>query len=166
LFREIDKMATFGLGKPAQTVPPANQIDSFTPWMAASEGNLVLLQFSLTTLSLPVTAADENGYTLLHAAASYNQMEILQFLLGNNVNISAADNDGDAALHYAGNTKTAQFLVQVGKANLNQVNAEGKTALQAKQEELNEMMKDEDVEDDDEDVETLQGVLQYLSSLQ
>jgi hypothetical protein len=28
------------------------------------------------------------------------------------------------------------------------------------------MMQDEDVEDDDEDVETLQGVLQYLSSLQ
>jgi ankyrin repeat protein len=158
-------MATFGLGKPAQTVPPANQIDSFTPWMAASEGNLVLLQFSLTTLSLPVTAADENGYTLLHAAASYNKMEILQFLLDNNVNMHAADNDGDAALHYAGNTQTAQFLIQVGKANPNQVNAEGKTALQAKQEEMNEMMQDEDVFDDDDDLENVKGIVEYLSKV-
>lgn len=158
-------MATFGLGRPAQSLPPADQIDSSTPWMAASEGNKILMQHSLTTLSLPVTAADENGYTLLHAASSYNQMEILQFLLNNNANVNAADNDGDTALHYAGNTHTAQFLVQVAKANPNQVNAEGKTALQAKQEEISEMMQDEDIEDDDDDLENLKGVVNYLSNI-
>jgi ankyrin repeat protein len=161
-------MASFGLGRPTQAnqAAPQGQIDSSTPWMAASEGNLSLLQSSLSSLNLPFTAADENGYTLLHAAASYNQIEILHFLLNNQVNINAADNDGDSALHYAGNAQAAQILVQVGKANPAQVNNQGKTALQAKQEELNEMMKDEDVEDDDEDVETLQGVVEYLSSLQ
>eukprot|EP00980_Cylindrotheca_fusiformis_P028218 scaffold22586_cov138-Cylindrotheca_fusiformis.AAC.38 len=158
-------MATFGLGKPVRTLPPADQIDSSTPWMAASEGNQPLLQHSLTTLSLPATAADENGYTLLHAAASYNQMEILQFLLSNNINVNAADNDGDTALHYAGNLATAQFLVQVAKVNPAQVNAQGKTALQAKEEEIHEMMQDEEIEDDDEDLENLKAIVEYLSKV-
>ena len=161
-------MATFGLGSPSSAAQAASlaDIDSSTPWMAASEGNLPLLQASLTRLNIPITAADENGYTLLHAAASYNQMEILQFLLNHQVNIHATDNDGDSALHYAGNAQLAQLLVQVGKANPAQVNGQGKTALQAKQEELNEMMQDEDMEDDDDDVEALKGIVEYLSSLQ
>jgi ankyrin repeat protein len=160
-------MASFGLGRAKQAPVPQGQIDSSTPWVAVSEGNIVLLQSSLTLLNLPLTAADENGYTLLHAAASYNQMEILQFLLSQNtVDVHATDNDGDSALHYAGNVPVIELLIQVGKANPAQVNSQGKTALQAKQEELEEMKQDEDVEDDDDDLETLKVVVQYLSSLQ
>ena len=160
-------MATFGLGNATsnQAFVATHKIEPNTPWMAASEGNLALLQQSLTTLSMPITAADENGYTLLHAAASYNQMEILQFLLSNGCNVHAVDNDGDSALHYAGNAQTAQMLVEIGKANFQQVNQEGKTALQAKKEELEEMMQDEDIEDDDEDLESLKGVVEYLSRI-
>lgn len=161
-------MASFGLGRANQASQAATQVsvDSSTPWMAASEGNVQLLQSSLSSLNLPLTAADENGYTLLHAAASYNQIEILQFLLSNQVNINAVDNEGDSALHYAGNAQVAQILIQEGKANPAQVNGGGKTALQTKQEELNEMMQDEDVEDDDADVEVLQELVQYLSNPQ
>ena len=91
-------MATFGfgLGQPVQTLPPASEIDSSTPWMAASEGNLLLLKHCMQTMGLNVNAADENGYTLLQAAASYDQMEILQFLLSQNANVHAVDNDGDS----------------------------------------------------------------------
>ena len=161
-------MASFGLGQTSAPIQVSyqGQLDSSTPYMAASEGNLALLQHALTSLNLPLSAADENGYTLLHAAASYNQVEIMQYLLTNRVNVQATDNDGDAALHYAGSAQVAQILVQVGKANPGQRNNQGKSALQAKQEELNEMMQDEDVEDDDEDLETLKGIVQYLSSLQ
>jgi ankyrin repeat protein len=160
-------MASFGLGRAAdpQQQSPAEGIDSSTPWMAASEGNLTLLQSSLASLQLPFTAADENGYTLLHAAASYNHLELMQFLLQNHVDVNAVDNDGDSALHYAGNVPSAKLLVEVGRVNPLLPNGQGKTALQAKQEELNEMMADEDIEDDDEDVETLTSVVGYLSSL-
>jgi ankyrin repeat protein len=159
-------MATFGLGRPTQKLPPASEIDSSTPWMAASEGNLALLKHSLTLLSLPVTATDDNGYALLHAAASYNQIVILRFLLGQpNINVNVADNDGDSPLHYSGNGQTAQILFEVGKANPQQVNKDGKTALQAKQEELNEMMQDEDMDEDDDDVEALKGTVEYLSKI-
>ena len=133
--------------------------------MAASEGNLALLQSSLTSLNLPLSAADENGYTLLHAAASYNQLQIMELLIQNGVDVNATDNDGDSALHYAGNAQAAQMLIQSGKCNPAQPNGEGKTALQAKQEELDEMLKDEDVEDDDDDLELLKAVVQYLSTL-
>lgn len=161
-------MATFGLGKPIQTLPPADEIDSSTPWMAASEGSLVLLQHCLQTMAsqgLTVNAADENGYTLFHAAASYSQMEILQFLVHQNVNVQAVDNDGDSALHHADSVSAAQFLIQVAKVNPLIANAEGKTAVQAKAEEMNEMMQDEDVDDDDEDLEKLKAVVEYLSNL-
>mmetsp|Transcript_12843 Transcript_12843/g.20187 ORF Transcript_12843/g.20187 Transcript_12843/m.20187 type:complete len:162 (+) Transcript_12843:173-658(+) len=161
-------MASFGLARTNNPISPSNQvIDSSTPWVAASEGNLALLQTSLTKLNLPPSAADENGYTLVHAAASYNQIAVLQHLLASGqVNVHAADNDGDSSLHYAGNVQACKLLVEVGGANPQQVNGANKTALQAKQEELKEMMEDEDVEDDDEDLEILKGVVAYLTSLQ
>ena len=134
--------------------------------MAVSEGNLALLQSSLAALNLPITAADENGYTLVHAAASYNQLQILQYLSSQGANFHATDNDGDTALHHAGAVQAAQFLIEHGQANANQPNSQGKSALQAKQEELEEMMQDEDVEDDDEDLEALKVVVKYLSTLQ
>ena len=160
-------MASFGLAR-SNNNDNNNQsnIDSSTPWMAASEGNLTLLQSSLSKLNLPLSASDENGYTLVHAAASYGKMDILQFLLASGqINIHATDNDGDTCLHYAGTVDACRFLIDVGKANPQQVNGSGKTALQAKQEELKEMMEDEDIEDDDEDLETLKNVVAYLSTM-
>lgn len=159
-------MASFGLGKATTNAPIIEQdIDASTPWMAASEGNLALLQSSLQQLNLPVTAADENGYTLLHAAASYNHLGMVQFLISNGADINAIDKDGDSVLHYAGNAASAKMLVEVGQANPAQTNSQGKTALQAKQEELVEMMHDEDMDEDDEDVDLLKDVVEYLASL-
>jgi ankyrin repeat protein len=161
-------MASFGLGKATTTNAPIieqDNMDASTPWMAASEGNLALLQSSLQQLNLPLTAADENGYTLLHAAASYNHLGMVQFLISNGADIHAVDKDGDSVLHYAGNVASAKMLVEVGQANLARTNAQGKTALQAKQEELVEIMHDEDMDEDDEDVDLLKDVVAYLASL-
>ena len=161
-------MVAFGLGKGGGDDNNGGvTIDSSTPWMAASEGNLSLLQSSVTSLQLTFNAADENGYTLLHAAASYNQLDILRFLLGssNQVNVNAVDNDGDSALHYSTKVDAARLLIDIGKINPSITNSDGKTALQAKQEEINEMMQDEDVDDDDEEMEDLKKLVEYLSTL-
>jgi Ankyrin repeats (many copies) len=160
-------MASFGLGNTSAAAALAIQsvVDASTPWMAASEGNLPLLQSSLDTLGLPATAQDENGYALIHAAASYNQITILQWLLGQGAHVHAVDHEGDGVLHYSGNAMTAQFLVMEGKVSPALVNVEGKTALQAKVEELEEMMEDEDVEEDDEDLEALKDLVKFLKSL-
>ena len=141
------------------------EIDNSTPWMAASDGNLSLLQTSLTQLALSPNAADENGYTLLHAAASYGQMQVLQWLLSQpNMNINAVDNEGDSALHYASNEQAATVLIAAG-INRHVQNQQGKTALASKQEELQEMLEDEDFEED-EDSTNLRGLVAYLSRLE
>lgn len=141
--------------------------------MAASEGNIVLLESALAVLNLPITAADENGYTLLHAASSYNQLQVVKFLLSKldhdspdaKEYIHAGDNEGDSALHYGGNVEVLQLLVEVGKLNPAQANKEGKTALQAKTGELNELLEDEDIDDDDEDVFVLKQMVEYLATV-
>ena len=170
-------MVAFGLGKGGGGNDNDNgasssgsvTIDSSTPWMAASEGNLSLLQSSITSLQLTFNAADENGYTLLHAAASYNQLDILRFLLlgssNTQVNVNAVDNDGDSALHYSTKVDAAKLLIDIGKINPSITNSDGKTALQAKQDEINEMMQDDDVDDDDEEMDDLKTLVEYLSTL-
>jgi len=132
-----------------------------------------LLQAAMAKLNFAPTSADENGYTLLHAASSYSQLGILKFLLINldrnnpacTAYINAGDNEGDTGLHYAGSADAAKVLIDDGRIDPNIVNGEGKTALQAKKEELDEMMQDEDIEDDDEDMEILKQLIAYLSSL-
>ena len=159
-------MASFGLGRQTNTNNnnASTTIEPSTPWMAVSEGNLNLLQSSINSLQLTYNVADENGYTLLHAAASYNQLEIIKFLLGQNSNINAIDNDGDTALHYSSKVDSAKLLIEIGNIDSNIKNKNGKTALESKQEELNEMMTDDDVEDDDEEIDDLKSLISYLSS--
>jgi ankyrin repeat protein len=160
-------MASFGLGNPSAAVALVTHtaIDSSTPWMAASEGNLPLLRSSLDTLGLAATAQDETGYAIIHAAAAYNHMAIIKWLLDQGVNVDVVDQEGDGVLHFAGNAATAQFLVIQGQADPALLNAAGKTALQTKQEELEETMQDEDSEEEDDDLEALKGLVEYLKSL-
>lgn len=155
---------SFGLGRAA---PAVNQeaIDSSTPWMAAADGDLNLLQSALNHLHLDVSAADENGYTLLQAAASYNHLQIMQWLLSQNVPINAVDNEGDSALHYAATTDAVRLLVDSG-IDTSVRNREGKTALESKRDELTEAMEDEDYEEDDDEAQALKSIVSYLSGLE
>lgn len=174
---------SFGLGSAAAAAPTNQQdIDGGTPWVAASDGNLNLLQASLAQLQLPVTAADENGYTLLQAAASYGQISVLRWLLSSpapanqqpqaaaagsvvvSSMVNAVDGDGDTALHYASTVDAAKLLCEEARIDPTIRNNAGKTALQAKQEELQELMEDEDYEETDEDAVKLRSVITYLSS--
>ena len=139
-------------------------MDSSTPWMAASEGNLDLLQASLTTLNLPVTAADENGYTLLHAASAYAQLPVMEWLLSQRVPVNAVDNDGDTPLHHVEDIDAARLLIEVCKADPMPVNAAGKTPVQVKQDDLDELMEDDD-DDDSDDAAKLRVLIDYFASV-
>lgn len=152
-------MASFGLGKQQQQQQSHNSgsassavhqqqqqqqppVDDSTPWVAAADGDLPLLQHALRQLNLPVTAADENGYTLLQAAASYSQLPVLTWILEQarqqqqqqppppsssqqqqeqeqppslpllSQFVNAVDRDGDSALHYASTAEVARVLVE------------------------------------------------------
>lgn len=171
-------MASFGLR--ASSAPATQEMIEFsTPWIAAADGKLPLLQSSLIQLNLPINAADENGYTLLQAAASYGQMQVLQWLLSQaqaqsqarqsqsqlSFDVNAVDSEGDSALHYAGSQEALQMLVEVGRASTQLKNRVGKTALLSKQEELKTFEDDEDEESDCEDILTLQKQVAYLLTL-
>jgi len=164
---------SFGLGNSSSSpgVAASTAIDASTPYMAASDGNLSLLQSSLTSLKLPITARDENGYTLLQAAASYNRLDVLQWLLSScsppadGIHLlNAVDNDGDSALHYAATSQVAQFLITSGIDHTLR-NQKGQTALESKQEELKELQDDEEYEEDDEEAVALRDLIAYLSTV-
>lgn len=140
------------------------EIDESTPFIAASDGDLNLLELSLKTLNVSPTLTDDNGLTPLHNAASYNQHEIIRWLLNQNVNVNAQDSDGDTPLHHCDHLNAAQILIEEGKADNKLKNNDGKTPLELKEDELKEMTEmDED--DDDDDAENLKQLVQYLKAL-
>ena len=142
------------------------EIDSSTPFVSASDGNLSLLQKSLSDLNVPASIADTNGLTPLHSAASYNQIEVIRWLLTQNVDVNSRDNDGDTPLHHCDHANAAKILVEEGKADYRMKNSEGKTVLQMKEEEAMEMGSAmEGGDSDDEDLAALDELIGYLKTL-
>lgn len=160
--------STTGFGGALAPSAAAATIDSSTPWVAAADGNMALLQQSLLELNLPVSAADESqGYTLLQAAASYSQLPIMVWIVSQAKQDvkNQVDKDGDSALHYASTVAAAKFLVEQAGTDVNIRNSSGLTALDSKRQELNELLADEDTEDDDVDVVNLKALVEYLEPL-
>ena len=159
-------MASFGLGSLSTPASPTLPIEECTPWVAAGDGDIALLQTALTSLNLPPNAADPNGFTFVHAAASYSQQHVLRWLLGQSgVDVNAGDIDGDTPLHHCDDSASARILVEEGSADPFRRNAAGKTAREAKEEELAEELGDED-DSDDEDRGKLEALVQYLKGLE
>lgn len=152
--------AGFG-GFQAQPSPPA-EIDASTPWVAAGDGDLQLLQTSIKQLGLSPSSCDENGFSFLHAACGYCRVGVIQWLLSNNVNVNIRDADGDTALHHCDDAISAKLLME-GGADHQLTNDEGKNPLQVKEEEFHE--GDIENESDDEDREKLKELVTYLKSL-
>lgn len=57
---------------------------------------------------------DESGYTPLHAAASYNNLEAIKLLIEEGALVNNQDCDGDTALHLSESSTTAQLLISFG----------------------------------------------------
>jgi uncharacterized protein len=77
------------------------------------------------------SAQDAHGYSLLHAAASYNHVELLRSLVNDfQVNINLTDEDGETCLFVAETVEVVQCLVEELHADLHVRNAEGMDALE------------------------------------
>jgi ankyrin repeat protein len=173
------KMSGFGLGHHAEA-PPA--LEESSPWVAAGEGDLNLLKMALQQLNMPLSKPDDNGFTICHAAAAYNQVDVLRWILSEasagDSNSKAAlcnaqDSDGDTPLHHCDRVDVARILVNEGQANALVTNQAGDTPLQVKEEELLEAVGGVDGnsdpnkmdEDDDEDTTALRLLIQYLKEI-
>ena len=89
---------------------------------------------------------DTHGYSLLHAAASYNHLELLKALVQTyHVDVNLRDEDGDTCLFVAESLEVVRCLVEELGVDVGQTNEEGVTAL--------ERMREEEVDE---------GILKYL----
>ncbi|KAF8865462.1 hypothetical protein BDZ45DRAFT_412937 [Acephala macrosclerotiorum] len=72
---------------------------------------------------------DEHGYSLMHAAASYNHLDLLRTLVNEfHVNVNLKDEDGETALFVVETVDCAKVLVEELHADITIVGDEGKTA--------------------------------------
>ncbi|KIW06787.1 uncharacterized protein PV09_02470 [Verruconis gallopava] len=73
-------------------------------------------------------AQDSHGYSLLHAAASYGQLDLLRTLIGKfKVPANITDEDSETPLFYAEKVEVAEALLELG-ADLSHKNQDGQTA--------------------------------------
>lgn len=77
------------------------------------------------------SAQDAHGYSLLHAAASYNHIDLLRLLVNEfKVDVNLTDEDGETCLFVAETVDAAKCLLEDLQINLHVQNNEGMNALE------------------------------------
>ncbi|ETV76016.1 hypothetical protein H257_09964 [Aphanomyces astaci] len=105
-------------------------------WVAASDGNIDAVTAYLQG-GASVNAQDENGYTPLQAAVSYNHTELVQYLLAGGASATLSDFDSETPLHFCESVEIAQILLARG-ADINAKNADLRTPLDSALDDENE----------------------------
>ncbi len=97
------------------------------PFLLAADNNAALIPLLQEN---PATAKsqDEHGYSLVHAAASYNHLDLLRkLILDFGVDINIKDEDNETALFVVETVDAAKTLVELG-VDVNHRGLEGTTA--------------------------------------
>ncbi|KAI8373318.1 ankyrin repeat-containing domain protein [Blakeslea trispora] len=94
-------------------------------WIAAGDGQFDRVR-ELVEEGQSVDSHDEFGYTAMHAAVSYNQYEIVEYLIEKGANVNIEDAEKDTPLYVAETVKMAQLLLDHG-ADPKHTNEEGYT---------------------------------------
>ncbi|MCJ1302760.1 hypothetical protein MMC08_005565 [Hypocenomyce scalaris] len=98
------------------------------PFLLAADNAPALLPLLRSNPSL-ASSQDAHGYSLLHAAASYNHLSLLRALVTEfHVDVNIRDEDGETALFVVETAEAAQCLVEGLEADAGVRNAEGFTA--------------------------------------
>ncbi|KAK3379236.1 hypothetical protein B0T24DRAFT_589820 [Lasiosphaeria ovina] len=101
---------------------------SQNPYLLAADNPQALVTLLQENPSL-ASGQDEHGYSLVHAAASYNHLDLLRSLVRDfNVPVDLRDEDGETALFVAESVDAARILVEELGLNAGLKNDEGVTA--------------------------------------
>ena len=98
------------------------------PFLLAADNSPDLLPLLRSKPALASTQ-DQHGYSLMHAAASYNHIDLLRILVHEfKVDVNTRDEDGETALFVVETVEAAQLLTESLKADTEIKNADGLTA--------------------------------------
>ncbi|KAK4173084.1 hypothetical protein QBC36DRAFT_62738 [Triangularia setosa] len=98
------------------------------PYLLAADNPQALLELLRENPSI-ATSQDEHGYSLVHAAASYNHFDLLRSLINEfNVPVDIKDEDGETALFVVETVEAARILIEELKLETKITNDEGQTA--------------------------------------
>lgn len=82
------------------------------PYLLAADNSPALLPLLRENASL-ASGQDEHGYSLVHAAASYNHLDLLRALINDfKVDVNIKDEDGETALFVVETVDAAKCLVE------------------------------------------------------
>ncbi|TFK40312.1 ankyrin repeat-containing domain protein [Crucibulum laeve] len=115
-----------------QPNPPKNV------WVAAGDGDLDRVKELIESHSLSPNVPDPNSYTPMHAAASYGQIEVLEYLVSRGGDVNITDDDGDTPIYTVENVDTARWLVEHG-AIVDRRNQEGISPIEHLSEDFGEV---------------------------
>mmetsp|Transcript_59582 Transcript_59582/g.167844 ORF Transcript_59582/g.167844 Transcript_59582/m.167844 type:complete len:222 (-) Transcript_59582:27-692(-) len=113
--------------------PPGENI-----WTAAGDGDIPRVEELMVLENLTPTSPDENGYTPVHAAASWGRVDLLRLLLARDMGAAnVVDSDGDTPLHHVATAseldesdmKNVMELLLAARADPGLRNNEQKTCL-------------------------------------
>ncbi|ORZ32348.1 ankyrin repeat-containing domain protein [Catenaria anguillulae PL171] len=112
------------MGNPSLTPPSPTPLQSSAVpnptgenniWLACADGDLATVKSLIESGNVAPNAQDENGYSALHAAASYDHMDIVEYLLSKDESlVHLTDEDGDTPLHAAETMEMAARLLEAG----------------------------------------------------
>lgn len=112
----------------ADTTPKAATMTQPNPYILAADNPSAVLSLLHSNPSI-ASNQDAHGYSLLHAAASYNHIDLLRALVKEfNVNVNLLDEDGETCLFVTENVDIAKCLVEELGLDYNIKNEEGLTA--------------------------------------
>ncbi|KAF7586071.1 hypothetical protein BBP40_009618 [Aspergillus hancockii] len=98
------------------------------PYLLACDNPSALLTLLRSNPSI-ASNQDEHGYSLLHAASSYNHIDLLRALVREfNVDVNLLDEDSETCLFVAETVEIAKCLVEELGIDCNKKNDEGFTA--------------------------------------
>ncbi|GAO17748.1 uncharacterized protein UV8b_07422 [Ustilaginoidea virens] len=103
---------------------------SLNPFLLAADNDASLAPLLRENPSL-ASAQDEHGYSLIHAAASYNHLDLLRMLvLELNVDVNLKDEDDETALFVVETMEAAKVLVEELGVDVHYRGASGMTAAE------------------------------------
>ncbi|CUM64020.1 uncharacterized protein PRCAT00001608001 [Priceomyces carsonii] len=98
-------------------------------WIATADNQIKIVTDYLESGNFTPNSKDPNGYTPIHAAASYGHLKLLKLLVERGGDINIQDNEGDTPLHHVEDVETAKYMIENLNASFKMKNNDGLTAI-------------------------------------